>query len=413
MAFNPGGGGAIAGATDVTLDSPQDNEVLAYDSGSAKWQNQTGSGGSLGAYSVTVYQDGGQTIARRRDGSVVDSRASGSAGDALVIQAAIDDVEGTPSSTYGGGGTVFLTAGRYMRDRSIVLKYGVDLVGEGAHLDDKGAGGLTGAVIDTAAGVNQSALVVGVAASGNRVADNPHHTLIRDIGLRGIGNSSGILSRDTRYLRVVNCVIKNFNKGIENISSLPPDEGGLTHNYLENFIQGCGVGIETTGIGATDGIISGGRILSCPTSINLRGGGGWQLHGIHMTHNKTNPSHCILETDNAEVTNCYFDSGTGPLLECIATSWVVITGCYFLLTGEGNSHIKVGTKTNISGNTFGFKVDANPRGLIEVGSGGAWGIYANNWGGPVGGAFVSPVVTPSGAAVASGTSRAVANNETY
>lgn len=41
MAFGIGGGGGIAGANDVLLSSPQNKDILGYDAGSSKWQNQT------------------------------------------------------------------------------------------------------------------------------------------------------------------------------------------------------------------------------------------------------------------------------------------------------------------------------------------------------------------------------------
>lgn len=46
MAFTPGpgsgGGGSIAGSSDVSLDSVQNNQVLTYDTPSSKWQNKAG-----------------------------------------------------------------------------------------------------------------------------------------------------------------------------------------------------------------------------------------------------------------------------------------------------------------------------------------------------------------------------------
>ena len=47
MSFNPGGGGgssSIAGSTDVALSSVQNDQVLAYDNTSSKWQNKVGGG---------------------------------------------------------------------------------------------------------------------------------------------------------------------------------------------------------------------------------------------------------------------------------------------------------------------------------------------------------------------------------
>ena len=46
MSFNPGGSGggsgSIAGSTDVSLSSLQDNHILAYDQSTDKWQNSHG-----------------------------------------------------------------------------------------------------------------------------------------------------------------------------------------------------------------------------------------------------------------------------------------------------------------------------------------------------------------------------------
>ena len=51
--------------------------------------------------------------------------------------------------------------------------------------------------------------------------------------------------------------------------------------------------------------------------------------------------------------------------------------------------------------------------MIEVGSSSAVGIFNNNWGGPTGGAYVAPVVTPGGVAVNTAAGRSVENNVTY
>lgn len=52
MGFNPSGGGgsaSIASSSDVTLNNPANNEVLAYDATAAKWKNATVSGGASDA----------------------------------------------------------------------------------------------------------------------------------------------------------------------------------------------------------------------------------------------------------------------------------------------------------------------------------------------------------------------------
>lgn len=86
MGFNPGPGGSsssIAGSTDVTLSSPQDDQVLTYDSGSAKWQNQAVGGthehtsGDISDFSEAVLDivdgSGGAVPAHGHDASDITS----------------------------------------------------------------------------------------------------------------------------------------------------------------------------------------------------------------------------------------------------------------------------------------------------------------------------------------------------
>jgi hypothetical protein len=72
MSFGGGSGSSsVAGSTDVVLNSPANNQVLGYNSGLAKWQNQATSRTYLfsadGNQSITtgqhrVYNDTGQTL---------------------------------------------------------------------------------------------------------------------------------------------------------------------------------------------------------------------------------------------------------------------------------------------------------------------------------------------------------------
>lgn len=59
MAFNPDGGGTLSGATDVSLSNPQDEQVLTFESSSAKWQNQSVTAGfqAVSGAKVIVAQD--------------------------------------------------------------------------------------------------------------------------------------------------------------------------------------------------------------------------------------------------------------------------------------------------------------------------------------------------------------------
>jgi hypothetical protein len=65
MAFNPGGGGGISGASDVALSSVADNHILAYNGAVAKWRNQAITVESLPAGStLTVNKTTGTWPAR-------------------------------------------------------------------------------------------------------------------------------------------------------------------------------------------------------------------------------------------------------------------------------------------------------------------------------------------------------------
>jgi len=62
MGFNPSGAGGIAGASDVAFSTLQNDQVLTYDTPSAKWQNQNSSSGSTS-------QTGGRTLESFSGGS--------------------------------------------------------------------------------------------------------------------------------------------------------------------------------------------------------------------------------------------------------------------------------------------------------------------------------------------------------
>lgn len=68
MGFSPGpggGGGSIAGSSDVALSTVEDSQVLTYDSDSSKWINENSQGGgvddnlsqTIATATVTITQD--------------------------------------------------------------------------------------------------------------------------------------------------------------------------------------------------------------------------------------------------------------------------------------------------------------------------------------------------------------------
>lgn len=54
MAFNPGGGSGISSAADVALSSPANNQVLAYNSATAKWKNVAQAAGTADSWVYNV-----------------------------------------------------------------------------------------------------------------------------------------------------------------------------------------------------------------------------------------------------------------------------------------------------------------------------------------------------------------------
>ncbi len=47
MGFGGGGGGSVAGSSDVALNSPVNQDVLTYDSSTSKWKNAVATGGVI------------------------------------------------------------------------------------------------------------------------------------------------------------------------------------------------------------------------------------------------------------------------------------------------------------------------------------------------------------------------------
>lgn len=125
MGFSPpgggGGSGSIAGASDVTLNSPQDDQVLAYDDGSAKWQNAfSGSGGSGGSAAIVVASSDAPTAVKSTADYVCDGTA-----DQVQINQAIEQAfdDNRPQ--------VILAGGRFYISNRVVMYPHVEVRGLG------------------------------------------------------------------------------------------------------------------------------------------------------------------------------------------------------------------------------------------------------------------------------------------
>ena len=64
-----GGSGSIAGSSDVALSSPANDQVLTYDSTSAKWVNKAAAGGTGGSVTIADLPAGSVVYARYNTGT--------------------------------------------------------------------------------------------------------------------------------------------------------------------------------------------------------------------------------------------------------------------------------------------------------------------------------------------------------
>lgn len=346
-----------------------------------------------------VYQDGTDTIAVRRDGTVISQLSTNAANNATVIQAAIDDVAGTQTfgtaSTvgYGGGGTVELSGDLYELSDNIELKYGVSLKGQGCSFDRYGfvetAHSMQGTVLaptsglptedveDGAGTTNQRpCILVGRLVSGStQSTTNPHGCRISDLGIwmRSANTGQGVLICDTQYVRLRDVVVTGANgtdgAGFRVISSLAPDDGAHANELIDCWANYCTRGLDVNGSGSTDGYVRGGRFLQCiDRSISLGqngGGGGWQISDAHFTagSGQADP-HIAVQAGPCIINACYFDTNDGYDITT-DTAGTIITGCYH----------KAGT----TGGPAAVKATGNGKRLVCVGNFGVAGPLTDGY----------------------------------
>lgn len=314
----------------------------------------------LGPYAATVVvrrgRRGTETVAIARDGTTIRSAATGAAGNPEVINAAVETVSRT------GGGAVFLTAGVYQLGTGIVLRKGVDLVGE-AGITTRAPELTTGTVLAPQAGV-AAAIMVGEDGAGPAATTNPHGSSIVTLAINGNAtrDAIGVDIRDTHDVRVLRCAIANFlgdtpdadgwdpiawrsteaqnaappistAAAIRVRSTLSPNDGGFANNITECVIYNCQTAVQTGGTkGATDGMLSGCRILaSLDYSLDFRFGGGWQIWDNHITSGVVRFTHANVMSSTQFYRDNYFDSGR-VFLAVVAETATTWSGNRFLAT---------------------------------------------------------------------------------
>lgn len=288
---------------------------------------------------ATVFQTGGTTYAYNGSGSVISSLSTSAANNVTVIQAAIDDIDGTYNATgHAGGGVVRLADQNFATNAYLELKYGVSLVGWAA-FDRNGLTGSAHSAVGTtitptgissvdvdggATTTNRNPAILagrGVSGSGTQSTTNPHGCGITgiNIDMRAVTTGQGIVIADTQFFYVDRCNIfgasASGGKGVEVYSTNSPDDGAHGTRITNSMIAYCYVGIYASGSGSTDSFVTGCRIVQCVSKgIQLgaaSGGGGWQISDNHMTAG-TGTSCDHLDVDvPAQITHNYLDTCGG------------------------------------------------------------------------------------------------------
>ena len=294
MGFNPGGGGGISGATDVALNSPQDNQSLTYDNSSSKWVNETvsGGGGSGGGVYITVASSTASATIRAR----ADYVCSGS-DDQVQINNALTAVQADPIGSGGAGGTVMLSAGIFSITTPILMRSRTTLSGSG-----------WGTQLEPTGTNLQAVIMLGD-------GDATHMTMVKDLTIHG--NARG--AHGIHYEQ---------NAGpFPDISA--PD--GYHHFYNLNIFRVGSAANPRDGI-FLDGINGGGR-GSRMTFIRVRNP--WR-HGINIQGFSDNKlAYCVTNT-RAESVGHGFVVGGGNC-EISGSKAFYTTGDGFHITSSRSS----------------------------------------------------------------------------
>jgi len=289
--------------SDVTITSPADNELLAYDSGSGKWINQTPSEAGVLAADGSVPLSGDLEANGHSINNLLtwpsagafynvlarsDVQGDGTNDDTEGIQAAIDAVYAM------GGGIVFFPAGTYKVTSTLNLKSGVTLCGAGREV----------AIIKrTTSAASGGARVIQNASYGGEYDEN---MVIRDLTIQGYYDPAGSAQHhcigfwNVRNVRVVNCKLQDASgdgilaRNAENAvfeyneiyhcgrNGISPTSGSFTirRNHISEITGDTGPG---SGIDAEPNNVSEKLIIRIEDNIitGTIGGNGIVLADLH------------------------------------------------------------------------------------------------------------------------------------
>lgn len=385
MGFNPGGSGGLASASDVAFNSPQDNQVLTYDSPSAKWQNQeaTGSsvGGLLGVAVVTVASSNESASVKATADYVCDGTA-----DEVQINAALASVGSesvTGAAKGANGGMVILVGRKFTISGPVLLQSQTELVG---------AYGKSGTWIYCA-----GSYAPGSAGGIIELATlNTQYTVVRDVGLHGnsvnvcgIRHEMGVGQEYDGYHVAKDIYI--WNVGSHGVYALNQLGGRLRGNMYsdmriinaggygvyskcpDSFYQLIDVGSAGSNIGGAAGHgfycgHSNNRYVNCKAWFS-------DGTGFHIAGGRDNMLSGCESQDN-ELHGYYVSSARSSLSSCVADSnshtgsGVSGNGDGFHVIGEGTNIHGTATDKNESNRgrqqRYGVNIIGTPRVIINV-----------------------------------------------
>lgn len=373
------------------------------------------------AYGPThlVHQSGGQTIARRADGTVLSSLATSAANNPTVIQAAIDDgATAAPSSNVNyTGAHLYIAAGDYAIGAQIVRKPHVGISGMfGSYFDNWNSTTQWGTILRSTSALGTTPMMLfGTNGGGTRVAANPHGVWTRSLVLDTTASTGHCVSIvDTAFTIFQDCLIRpnGSSYGIEDTGSTGYPNGSYDLGIYDCALKGGARNLWTGPAGGasfagTDGIIMRSRIMSATHCLDMNSGG-WLIIGNHITHG--NAGYLIYSNtgpDMVTIVGNFLDSGTNAMIYLKSGVSSVIQSNHFYndtayADPTGAVLVLPWGKVACTGNTFMLRPGSTGvKGFIATGDATKGLISKNCTFIPAGNtSWVAPVVNLSGVAVA-------------
>jgi len=355
--------------SDVTIVSPTDNELLAYDSGSGKWVNQTaGEAGILAADgSVPLSGDLNANGHAITDVLSLNSVRFADQYDVSDIGKGVNDaIADLPTDASGDKfGTVVIPPGEWDLYTTINLPGKVRLCGCGIKATVIKSQITDGSPVISLIGPNwdyhiSSLCITGTGSDGHGIegTNTPHRWNFENIFIDGVGGD-GIHMEGAWVGKISNATFNNCTTGIY----LGKSNGNETNNVT---INACRIYYCTTGIifdGSAGLSIQGGNIEHCTTAIHLGPTSATQSISIGQ--------------------GLYLENNTSYGIRIQTASWVSIGPAYISIP-EGATGIKIEAGENIEihhinwtaggpTGTLGVDIDAGVGEVLYYGCDKDWG----------------------------------------